>query len=110
MVQRTSKRPSGSAANRSKKPARNVTEIKRLAASILADPKAATVTQIRRLAASILADSHAGKPRPASRAAKETTLEDRLEAKATLADHADFSGPSLGEMSREQRHKLLYGE
>jgi hypothetical protein len=41
---------------------------------------------------------------------KRPTLDEELEAKATRADRADASGPSLGEMSRERRHKLLYGE
>ena len=56
-------------------------------------------------AASILTDTTARK-----RGARTTTLENQLEAKAARADRADFSGPSLGEMSREQRHKRLYGE
>jgi hypothetical protein len=45
-----------------------------------------------------------------SRSPSKTTLEEKLEAKASRADRADFSGPSLGELSREERHKLLYGE
>ncbi len=44
----------------------------------------------------------ASKPLPA-------TLEDRLEGKATTGDRKVYSGPGLDEMSREQRHKLLYG-
>lgn len=46
-------------------------------------------------------------PRP--RAARAATLEERLEAKARQADQTAFSGPDLGEMSVEERHKLLYG-
>jgi hypothetical protein len=48
--------------------------------------------------------------RPVSRVAPQATIEDRLEATAARGDRAVYSGPSLGEMGREQRHKLLYGE
>jgi hypothetical protein len=44
-----------------------------------------------------------------SRSLDRTTLEDRLEAKAARGDRTDYNGPSLDEMTREQRHKLLYG-
>ena len=46
---------------------------------------------------------------PARRLGVVPTLEDRLEAKAARGDRADYTGPSLDEMTREQRHKLLYG-
>jgi hypothetical protein len=62
------------------------------------------------MAATILADKTVIKHRSRAQNARRQTLGQRLEAKATAADRADFSGPSLGEMSREQRHKLLYGE
>ncbi len=42
-------------------------------------------------------------------AAVPATIENRLEAKAEVGDTKVYSGPSLDEMSREQRHKLLYG-
>ena len=47
---------------------------------------------------------------PRTRTARQTTLEDRLEAKAARGDRREYSGPSLDEISREQRHKRLYGE
>lgn len=40
----------------------------------------------------------------------EETIEDRLQRKAVFADRHSVTGKSLGQMSREQRHKLLYGE
>lgn len=40
----------------------------------------------------------------------EETIEDRLERKAAVADTHAVAGTSLGQMSREQRHKQLYGE
>ena len=42
------------------------------------------------------------------RTPRTTTLEDRLEAKAPRGDREVFAGPSLDELSREERHKLLY--
>jgi hypothetical protein len=47
---------------------------------------------------------------PVARIARQTTIEDRLEAKAARGDRREYAGPSLDEMSREQRHKRLYGE
>lgn len=39
------------------------------------------------------------------------TVEERLVAKAEAADRRDRSGErSLGQMSREERHKLLFGK
>jgi hypothetical protein len=43
-------------------------------------------------------------------AAPAETIEARLDRKATIADGRTFSTKSLGQMSREQRHKLLYGD
>lgn len=38
------------------------------------------------------------------------TIEDRLAAKADAADRTDYSGRrSLDQMSREERHRFLYG-
>jgi hypothetical protein len=110
MAQRTNRRPVAPGASRGKKPGEDRAEVTRLAESILANPKAASVTQVRRLATLVLAGPDARKQDPRTRSAADATLEDRLEAKAARADRSDFSGPSLGEMSREQRHKLLYGE
>jgi len=42
--------------------------------------------------------------------AKVETIEARLERKATLADKETFTTKGLGQMTREQRHKLLYGD
>lgn len=52
----------------------------------------------------------ARKRAPVVRASRPSTVEEGLEAKALAADQAVFTGPSLGEMTREQRHKILYGE
>jgi hypothetical protein len=38
------------------------------------------------------------------------TIEARLERKAAVADTGTFATESLGQMTREQRHKLLYGD
>ena len=38
------------------------------------------------------------------------TIEARLERKATVADTKTFVTESLGQMTREKRHKLLYGD
>ena len=47
---------------------------------------------------------------PAPPPAEEETIEDRLTAKADLADQMDFTGqPSLGQMTRAERRKLLFG-
>ena len=41
---------------------------------------------------------------------REETVEERLIAKAKIADTMDWKGQrSLGQMSREERHKLLFG-
>ena len=103
MAQRTTRRLAAPVVDRGNKPS----EIVRLAASILENPGAASVMQLRRLATLVLAEANKRKP---ERAAAKPTLEDRLSAKATRADRSEFTGASLGEMSREERHKLLYGE
>jgi len=36
------------------------------------------------------------------------TIEARLDRKAVVADTQTYSTPSLGQLSIEQRHKLLY--
>ncbi len=38
------------------------------------------------------------------------TIEARLARKAADADTTTFATPSLGQMTREKRHKLLYGD
>ena len=38
------------------------------------------------------------------------TIEARLERKATEADTKTFAIKSLGQLTREKRHKLLYGD
>ena len=43
------------------------------------------------------------------RATSVETIEARLERKAEVADTKTFVTKSLGQMTREQRHKLLYG-
>jgi len=43
-------------------------------------------------------------------AASEETIEARLDRKATIADGQTSVTRSLGQMNREQRHKLLYGD
>jgi hypothetical protein len=48
----------------------------------------------------------ARKPRTAS----VETIEARLDRKAAIADGKMFAAESLGQLSREQRHKLLYGD
>ncbi len=42
--------------------------------------------------------------------ASAETIEARLDRKAAIADGQTFATNSLGQMSREQRHKLLYGD
>ena len=44
------------------------------------------------------------------RAVAVETIEARLERKATVADTKTFATKSLGQMTREKRHKLLYGD
>ncbi len=44
------------------------------------------------------------------RAATVETIEARLKRKATAADTQSFATDSLGQMTREMRHKLLYGD
>jgi hypothetical protein len=42
--------------------------------------------------------------------AQEETIEDRLAAKADLADKTDFTGQrSLGQMTRAERRTILFG-
>jgi hypothetical protein len=45
-----------------------------------------------------------------SRAVAVETIEARLVRKATVADTKTFATKSLGQMTREKRHKLLYGD
>ena len=48
---------------------------------------------------------------PAAKARQPETIEDRLAAKAAAANNRDYTGQrSLGQMSREERHKFLYGD
>jgi uncharacterized protein YaiL (DUF2058 family) len=44
------------------------------------------------------------------RAIAVETIEARLKRKATVADTKAFATQSLGQMTREKRHKLLYGD
>ncbi len=48
-------------------------------------------------------------PKP-PRAVAVETIEARLTRKATVADTKTFTSESLGQMTREKRHKLLYGD
>jgi len=41
-------------------------------------------------------------------AAQAETIEARLDRKAAVADTQTYTTPSLGQLSPEQRHKLLY--
>lgn len=44
-------------------------------------------------------------------ASPEPTIEDRLKSKAAAADTDDFAGQrSLGQLSRDERRKLLFSE
>ena len=57
----------------------------------------------------------AGAPRAKAVANREPatsaeTIEARLDRKAAIADGQRPATKSLGQMSREQRHKLLYGD
>ncbi len=70
----------------------------------------ALITRETKAGHAVLANIGVKKRGPMNRIARQTTLEDRLEAKAARGDRLEYSGPSLDEMSREQRHKLLYGE
>jgi len=64
----------------------------------------------RRITADKAAKS-SGKTRVVRKHPHPETIEERLIAKADAADRHDFSGErSLGQMSREERHKLLFGE
>ena len=52
-----------------------------------------------------------GKAAASDRSGKPTTIEQRLVAKAEAADRHDYSGQrSLGQMSREEVHALLFGD
>jgi len=51
---------------------------------------------------------NAAAPRRVSKPAART-IEHRLEDKAAVADTKVFASPSLGQMSREARRKLLFG-
>jgi len=44
------------------------------------------------------------------RAEAVETIEARLDRKAAVADKTVFDSESLGQMTREKRHKLLYGD
>jgi len=44
------------------------------------------------------------------RAVAVETIEARLARKAVVADTRTFATESLGQMTREKRHKLLYGD
>lgn len=51
-----------------------------------------------------------GKAAASDRSGKPETIEQRLIAKAEAADRHDYSGQrSLGQMSREEVHALLFG-
>jgi hypothetical protein len=39
----------------------------------------------------------------------EKTVEQQLETKAAAADTKTFTGPSLGQLTREARRKLMFG-
>ena len=50
------------------------------------------------------------KPVAPAKLAQVETIESRLERKAVAADVRTAGTQSLGQISREQRHKLLYGD
>ena len=75
-----------------------------------ADRRKKTVARITPKAKAVLANVGVKQQGPRTPTARQTTIEDRLEAKAARGDRREYSGPSLDEMSREQRHKRLYGE
>jgi hypothetical protein len=58
-------------------------------------------------AAGVQATAHVSKPRGA---VSVETIEARLNRKAEVADTKTFATKSLGQLTREQRHKLLYGD
>lgn len=50
------------------------------------------------------------KPSKQRRVVAVETIEARLVRKAAVADTKTFATESLGQMAREKRHKLLYGD
>lgn len=62
--------------------------------------------RIATLAGSVLT----GSPARHRRVASVETIEARLDRKAADGDSREATTESLGQMSREQRHKLLYGD
>jgi hypothetical protein len=52
-----------------------------------------------------------GRSRVVRKRVSPETIEQRLIAKAEAADRHDYAGErSLGQMSREERHRYLFGE
>ncbi len=47
-------------------------------------------------------------PKKKTRERLDEITEERLSKKADLADVTNHDGPSLGQMSREERHEVLY--
>ncbi len=93
MARQSSKRPPPVGANRGKEAAPPL------------------VASIRKTGYATLTVTDSTKQGPMRRIARQTTIEDRLEAKASVADQRDYSGQcSLGQMSREERRKFLFGE
>ncbi len=61
-------------------------------------------TLVRQIKSKALKVAPARVAKPAAK-----TIEQRLEEEAAAADSKIFTGPSLGQMSREARRKLLFG-
>ncbi|MBV8868908.1 MAG: hypothetical protein JOY65_05755 [Acetobacteraceae bacterium] len=92
MADSEEKRPSAAGANRGERAVRR------------------TAAQGATTHSATMANTDVGQRRGMRRIARQLTVEDRLEAKAARGDRRKHTGPSLDEMSREERHKLLYGE
>jgi hypothetical protein len=70
------------------------------------DTRATTPSQGLIVIPRVARPKRGGTPLPA----QEETIEDRLADKAKLADKTDFTGQrSLGQMTRAERRKLLFG-
>ena len=52
-------------------------------------------------------EAASGDDRPG--AVQVETIEARLESEAAASDEKTFAGRSLGQMTRQERHKLLFG-
>lgn len=81
---------------------------KRPAADVSRGGKKTTISLAgKMLYAGVPTTKKSSKPR---REGAVETIEARLQRKATEADTKTFATKSLGQMTREKRHKLLYGD